>query len=205
MAGALYASVFGQIWGAGINFASDTIKAALTTATYTPDPLTHQFFSSVTNEVTGTGYTAGGVTIGSKTTTLTAANSWGTSRAATTAYVVGDVVRPATGNGWLYQCVAAGTTGAGLPTYPTVVGQTVVDGTVTWVNVGRAIFVLDFADPQWASATITGRTIVLYKSTGTAATSPLIGYDTLAADVASTNGTWTYQVDAKGFALFFVE
>jgi hypothetical protein len=194
MAGALYASVFGQVWGGGINFASDTIKAALATATYTPDSLTHQFFSSVTYEV-----------VGSKTTTLTVANSWGTSRAASTAYVVGDVVRPATGNGWLYQCVAAGTTGAGLPTYPTVVGQTVVDGTVTWVNVGRAVFVLDFADPQWASATITGRTIVLYKSTGTAATSPLIGYDTLAADVASTNGTWTYQVDAKGFGLFFVE
>lgn len=37
-----------------------TLKLAHVTATYTPNQNTHEFFSSITNEVTGTGYTAGG-------------------------------------------------------------------------------------------------------------------------------------------------
>jgi hypothetical protein len=48
--------------------ATDTIKCALVTATYTPDRDNDQFWSTPqANEVSGTGYTAGGVTLGSKT------------------------------------------------------------------------------------------------------------------------------------------
>jgi hypothetical protein len=46
-----------------------TLKVALTTSTYTPNQDTHHFFSDITNEVTGTGYTAGGATLASPTTT----------------------------------------------------------------------------------------------------------------------------------------
>src|SRR5262245_47700718 len=91
-----------------IDFLSDTIKCALTNASHTPNLDTHELFSDLTNEVSGTGYTAGGATLGSKTITYTAANSWGTQWAASTAYVVGDVVRPTSGNGHLYRCVVAG-------------------------------------------------------------------------------------------------
>ena len=42
---------------------TDTIKVALTTSTYAVNQDTHAFFSDVTNEVVGTGYTAGGVAI----------------------------------------------------------------------------------------------------------------------------------------------
>lgn len=49
-----------------------------------------------------------------------------------TAYVVGDVREPATPNGFVYICIVAGTTGSGVPTYPTNLGGTVIDGTVTW-------------------------------------------------------------------------
>ncbi len=60
-------------WGATaadrIDWVTDTIKTALTTATYTPAQDTHDFFNDVTNEISGTGYTAGGVTLGSKTLT----------------------------------------------------------------------------------------------------------------------------------------
>jgi len=39
---------------------SGTLKLAIVTATYTPDQNLHGFFNDITNEVTGTGYTAGG-------------------------------------------------------------------------------------------------------------------------------------------------
>lgn len=58
-----------------IDWVSDTIKTALATSTYTPNQDTHVFFSDVTNEVVGTGYTAGGVALGSKTLTYDAATN----------------------------------------------------------------------------------------------------------------------------------
>lgn len=48
-----------------IDWDTDTIKVALATSTYTPSASTHDFFNDITNEVTGTGYTAGGATVGS--------------------------------------------------------------------------------------------------------------------------------------------
>lgn len=48
-----------------INLTGDTIKLMLTTSTYTPNRGTDRYKSSVTNEVSGTGYTATGTTIGS--------------------------------------------------------------------------------------------------------------------------------------------
>lgn len=45
------------------DFTADTIKVALTTDDYTPDVDTHQNFDDVTDEITGTGYTAGGATL----------------------------------------------------------------------------------------------------------------------------------------------
>lgn len=50
-----------------IDYDSGTIKCLLCTVTYVPNQDTHQYKSSVTNEVTGTGYTAGGVLIAGKT------------------------------------------------------------------------------------------------------------------------------------------
>jgi len=39
---------------------SGTLKMAIVTGTYTPNQNTHDFFNDITNEVTGTNYTAGG-------------------------------------------------------------------------------------------------------------------------------------------------
>lgn len=46
-----------------IDFDTDTFKVMLTTSAYTPDQDTHDFRNDVTNEITGTGYTAGGATL----------------------------------------------------------------------------------------------------------------------------------------------
>jgi len=54
--------------GKNIDLDTDTIKIALVTSSYTPDK-THDFFNDITNEVVGTGYTAGGATLASKTVT----------------------------------------------------------------------------------------------------------------------------------------
>lgn len=45
---------------AGLDLASVTLKVALVTSGYTPDFSTNQFYSDLTNEVVGAGYTAGG-------------------------------------------------------------------------------------------------------------------------------------------------
>lgn len=53
------------------------------------------------------------------------------------AYAVGDRVVPVNANGWAYTCSTAGTSHvSNEPTWPTVVGKTVSDGTVTWTNDG---------------------------------------------------------------------
>lgn len=50
-----------------IDWASDDIRVMLLTSSYTPNQDTHQYVSSLTGEVTGTGYTAGGVALANKT------------------------------------------------------------------------------------------------------------------------------------------
>jgi hypothetical protein len=55
-----------------MDLSSDTIKVMLCTSSYTPNQDTHDFKDDVTNEVTGTGYTAGGATLTNKSLTYTA-------------------------------------------------------------------------------------------------------------------------------------
>lgn len=50
-------------WNKELDLDSDTIKVMLCTSSYVPNQDTHQYKSSITNEVTGTGYTAGGNTL----------------------------------------------------------------------------------------------------------------------------------------------
>lgn len=211
----VYGKLQQSLWEGRINFTSDTIKAMLL-ASYTVGSTqdTAQFISDVlaaATEATGggnTGYTAGGATLASKTVTYTAANSWSTQRANSTAYAVGDVVRPATGNGYVYQATTAGTSGGSIPTYPTVIGQTVADGGVTWALVGRGVLLIDAADPSWTTinpGTLTGSYIVFYKDTGTTTTSPVILYWDLGGSQSATNGgAFTAQLDnGEGLLVLF--
>ena len=81
-----------------IDFVGATAKAALTSNSYVPNQDTHQYFSSITNQVSGAGYTAGGVTLASKTSVYTAGTntlaldcadpSWATLSIAQIRYVI---------------------------------------------------------------------------------------------------------------------
>ena len=53
-----------ELWARGsIDFDTDTFRVMLTTSAYAEDKDAHDFRNDVTNEVTGTGYTAGGNTV----------------------------------------------------------------------------------------------------------------------------------------------
>ena len=195
-----------------INFTSDTIKAMLLSSYTIGTTLdTAQFLNTVTaagTEATGSGYTAGGATLASKTVTYTAANSWSTQRANSTAYALGDVVRPASANGYVYQAVVAGTSGGSVPTYPTVVGTTVTDGGVTWACQGAGVLVVDAADPSWTTSnpgTLAGSHIVFYKDTGTPSTSPVIAlWDLGGTQTATNGGAFTATLDStEGLLVMF--
>lgn len=119
---------------AGQSMEAETHKGLLVTDTYTPDYTVHDFRNDVTDEVTGTGYTAGGATI----------------------------------------------TGTEI---------TLASGVLTW----------DFADPSWASSTITNAMAhISYFNVGTAATDQLLLLLDFVTAVSTSNGTLTVQVNASG-------
>lgn len=68
MASKLYGQFLSQALNKEIDWDTDTIKVALLTNSYTPDQDAHNYYDDVVaNEVTGTGYTAGGNTLANKT------------------------------------------------------------------------------------------------------------------------------------------
>jgi hypothetical protein len=88
MASLIYNSAIDDMARGAIDWDTDSFKVMLVTSTYSPDKDTHLKRSSVTNEVTGTGYTAGGVstactvtkdTANDKVTIQFAAVSWASS------------------------------------------------------------------------------------------------------------------------------
>lgn len=125
-----------------VDWVGDTIKEALATSTYTPNQDTHDFFDDITNEVVGTGYTAGGVTLAGKSAGYDAASN---------------EVR-------------------------------LIANNAVWGSTG-------------SPATITARYAIIYKDTGSAATSPLLGYIDFGADEAVASGIFTVQHDATSGVL----
>ena len=71
----MYGNFVAKLANKEIDLDSDTLKVMLTTSAYTPNQDTHIYKSSVTNEVTGTGYTAGGATLTSVTVNYDAATN----------------------------------------------------------------------------------------------------------------------------------
>lgn len=100
--------------GGAIDIDTDTLKALLVTNTYTPNFETDDFHADITNEVSGTGYTAGGVTIAGLTSAISAGTytldvndySWTTA----TFTARGDVLYSTAGGSSATNCVLIGRT-----------------------------------------------------------------------------------------------
>jgi hypothetical protein len=97
MASLIYNSAIDDMARNNIDFDTNTFKAMLVTSSYTPNKDTHDKRDDVTNEATGTGYTAGGVTTACTVTKDTAndrvtlqfaAVSWATSTITARALVI---------------------------------------------------------------------------------------------------------------------
>lgn len=180
-----------------IDLSTDTLKIMLLDSDYVVDLDLDDIKTDIdSDQVSGTGYTAGGAALASVTLTRVAADSWAVARANSTAYALGDIVRPATGNDHLYRCVAAGTSAGSIPTYPTTPGATVTDGTVTWAECGTAAIVLDSADPSWTTATFTARYAAVYDDTH--ASDALLFYYDPGLSLSPVAGTLTIPWPSTG-------
>ncbi len=75
MADFMYNFGRGELGGNGnIDWVNDTIKIALLTSAYTPNKDDHDDFADLTNEISGTGYTAGGETLANAAVNIDDAN-----------------------------------------------------------------------------------------------------------------------------------
>lgn len=74
MASLIYNSALRDEATGAIDYDTDTFYAMLVTSSYTPNKDTHTKRSDVTNEVTGTGYTAGGMAVSVSVAAVDTAN-----------------------------------------------------------------------------------------------------------------------------------
>ncbi len=74
---------------------------------------------------------------------------------ASTSYSVGDIVMPTIGNetGLAYYCKTAGNSGSSEPSWPTTIGNTVTDGTVTWQAISAFQELTEFVSSKIQSIT----------------------------------------------------
>ena len=135
MANVIYNSFKQKIMDGSIDLDTDTIKVALVTSSYTPDQDSHEDFADITNEVSGTGYTAGGATLSNVSITKDNTDTEG---------------------------------------------------------------VFDADDVTWSNSTITARGAVVYKDSGTPATSWLICYIDFGSDYSSVAGDFKIAWNSEG-------
>lgn len=181
---------------------TDTIKMALMGTGHSFNDA-HDFWNDISanDYSSATGYTAGGETLTTRAITQTDSSAL-TARANSTAYSIGDIVRTATDSGRVFLCVVAGTSNAtepaGMPTLGTL--REIADSGVTWVNVGRAVTILD-ADPEsWTGLDQTGTVgAVIWHDTTVATTSPLLCY--IAFGQTETPTDLTVTPPAEGYMM----
>ena len=66
-----YTNAFAKLANKEVDWDTNTIKVSLHNATYAPNQNSDAYWSSATNEVTGTGYTSGGTTLTTAAITVT--------------------------------------------------------------------------------------------------------------------------------------
>jgi hypothetical protein len=135
MSSFIYNSAKLRLLQRSFDFENDSFKVALLTSSYSPDKDVHEFFADVTNEVSGTNYTAGGKTLQNILLSQDDAND-------------------------------------------------------------RAI--LDADNLVWSVATLVARAAVIYKDTGSAATSPLLAYIDFEEDLEAAGEDFILQWNQDG-------
>ena len=165
------------------------VGGATLTAAQTSGAVTNEAVSVLADRYYQLGATTANPSGVRNVTSITVATGTIANAAITTAYALGAMVKPVTTPLYIYQCTTAGTSGGAAPVWPTTIGTTVVDGTVTWACIGIITPVLntDFTVDQ-----TTGRVYVL-PTAKVSATYPvpwLFGYTKTAAsrDQISTAG-----------------
>jgi len=76
-------------------------------------------------------------------------------------------------------------------------GATLTNKSVVYIS-DSDVTKIDADDNLWSNSTITARYAIIYGSTGTDNTSPLIGYVDFGVDVGVTNGTFSIAWDVNG-------
>lgn len=191
-----------------VNLATDSLWLQLHTTSLAPNLDTMAHASDLTNELaTGSGYTAGGAQLTGVSVAYTAANSWALAWTASAAHVVEDVIRPATGNGFLYRCSVAGTAFTTTPTWPTVLGATVTESgsSLTWQCWGNGATVLSATNETWAAPFTAGPfryAVLVDKTPGTSSTNVLVGVsDFGAGSVSGQGGSFVETFNPEGLFL----
>lgn len=194
-----YRQAQAKAWTGQVNWLNDTIVITQHTAGYTPNLDTHAFVSDLTNEVsTGGGYTTGGIILTGKSAAYTPANAWSQPWAAVTSYLNGQIVRANPGNGLLFRCVTAGTSGVTQPAWPSE-GLTVLDGSVTWAAVAPGAVQLFAQNVQWLSYSGTLRYLVISDRTSALATAqPLLALADLTVSSSGSGGNLDVNWDPAG-------
>lgn len=205
----VFRAVIGAFMNGEIDWDSNDIKVMLLGAGYTPNFDTHDYLDDiVANEIAaGGGYSAGGSALAGKARTFTVANSWANAWAAGTTYEAGYIVRPTTGNGFVYMAQGAGASHAVTePTWPTTIGDEVVDNGVTWTCVGKGVLALTATSPvTWATSNITARYAVIYNNTpGTNGTKNVILCIDKGSAITSTDSDFKVNLPAQGCLLFAI-
>lgn len=88
---------------------------------------------------------------------------------ASTGYIVEDLIHPPTDNGFIYECIVPGTTGATEPGWGTVQDQEFTDGGVTWKtheNYALANSALTSGDFTKQDGDVDGRKLVIAEKSG---------------------------------------
>ena len=86
-----------------------------------------------------------------------------------------------------------------VPTWPTVIGASITDGTVQWTCIGTSIIKWTCTNPSWTTATINGANAAYYAVfyDSTVSNDLLFCLAFSNAPVSSTAGTFTVTLDAN--------
>lgn len=136
--------------------------------------------------------------------------------AVTTAYTVGQCVKPATANGQWYVCVIAGTSAGTAPIWPTTAAATVTDGTVTWrqfqastsmvaENTAQRVYSPDEAGMKFGVGSIAHRMAIAAFRQHAYVMLTVIGQDDAGSGVAATGSVvFSGTATEKGYADLYI-